>query len=514
MKSFWQVVQMIRPGEAISGGKRENMLILLKKRMNRFLAPIILLFLFPANIAHAQKEDSLAIRKLFTVAISDTTAYHNLRYLCTGIGGRLCGSPQAAKAVQWSKTLLEGMGLDTVWLQECSVRHWERGNTEELMVSREASPPIRFNACALGGSVGTGKTALKGKVVEVKDFDELKQIGRKNIEGKIVFFNHPPDPGHYNTFEIYGGLAHYRVYGVDYAASYGAIGVIVRSATPAYDDFPHTGIIYYADTVQKIPAMAVSTKDAEKLSRLLKAEPGAGISMKLSCMEYPETVSYNVIGEIRGAMHPERVIAFGGHLDSWDTGQGAHDDGAGVVQSIDVLRIFRAAHMKPECTLRVVLFMDEEMAQRGAKKYGEYAKAQEELYTSSHILGKTGQLCLGSYHIAAIEADRGGFTPFGFSIDGSDGLVSRIRGWKELLLPYGLFWFEKGGSGVDIRELKPQGVPLLGLVPDSQRYFDFHHCANDTFAGINPRELQMGSFAIAAMVYLIDKYEVYRTVEL
>ncbi|MEI7662341.1 MAG: M20/M25/M40 family metallo-hydrolase [Bacteroidota bacterium] len=478
------------------------------------LAPIILFFLFFGNIILAQKEDSLVIRKIFTETISDTTAYHNLRYLCTRIGGRLCGSPQAEKAVQWSKTTLDAMGLDTVWLQECKVRHWERGNTEELVVNRTGSPAVRLHACAIGGSIGTTRAGLKSQVVEVKDFDEMKTIGRKNIEGKIVFFNHPPDPAHYNTFEVYGELVRYRVYGVDYAASYGAVGVIVRSATPAYDNFPHTGVIYYADTVQKIPAMAVSTRDAEKLSRLLKAQPGLDISMKLCCIEYPETVSYNVIGEIRGAVHPERVIAFGGHLDSWDIGQGAHDDGAGVVQAIDVLRIFRAAHIKPECTLRVVLFMDEEMAQRGAKKYGEFAKAQEELYTSSHILGKTGQLCTGSYHIAAIEADRGGFTPFGFSIDGSDGLVSRIRGWKDLLLPYGLYWFEKGGSGVDIRELKTLGVPLLGLVPDSQRYFDYHHCANDTFANVNLRELQTGSFAIAAMVYLIDKYEVYRTVEL
>ncbi|MEI7662071.1 MAG: peptidase M28 family protein, partial [Bacteroidota bacterium] len=239
--------------------------------MYRFLAPITLLFLLSGNISLAQKEDSLAIRKIFTRAASDTTIYHNLRYLCTQIGGRLCGSPQAAKAVQWSKTTLEAMGLDTVWLQECSVRHWERGGTEELMVSREASSPIRLHACAIGGSVGTGKAGLKAKVVEVTDFEELKRIGRKNIEGKIVFFNHPPDPGHYSTFDAYGEVVRYRVAGVNYAASYGAIGVIVRSATPAFDDFPHTGILHYADTVQKIPAMAVSTKGARELALLLKA---------------------------------------------------------------------------------------------------------------------------------------------------------------------------------------------------------------------------------------------------
>jgi hypothetical protein len=481
--------------------------------MDKILAPFILVLLFSGNTTLAQKEDSLVIRKIFTEAMSDTTAYHNLRSLCAGIGGRLCGSPQAEKAVQWSKSTLDAMGLDTVWLQECKVRHWERGNTEELLVNPGVSPTIRLHVCAIGGSIGTGEAGLKANVVEVKDFDELKTIGRKNIEGKIVFFNHPPDPAHYYTFDAYGELAGYRVFGVDHAASYGAIGVIVRSATLAHDDFPHTGVIYYADTVKKIPGMAVSANDAEKLSRLLKAKPGLNVTIKLSCIEYPETVSSNVIGEIRGAINPEKVIAIGGHIDSWDIGQGAHDDGAGVVQTIEVLRIFSALKMKPACTIRVVVFMDEEMAQRGAKKYGEYAKTREEIYRSSQvadgrntIAGETKQLPLGSHHVAAIEADRGGFTPFGFSIDATDAQISQIQEWKELLLPYGLYSFEKGGSGVDIRELKPLGVPLLALVPDSQRYFDCHHSANDTFANVSLRELQLGAFSIAAMVYLIDKF--------
>ncbi len=481
--------------------------------MYRFLSQFLLLFLFCGNITLAQKEDSLVIRKIFTAAISDTTAYHNLRYLCTQIGGRLCGSPQAEKAVQWSKTTLDAMGLDSVWLQECKVRHWVRGNTEGLAAARGASQPVRLHACAIGGSVGTGKSGLNATVVEVKDFEELKTIGRKNIEGKIVFFNHPPDQSHYNTFGSYGELVRYRVFGANYAASYGAIGVVVRSATVAHDDFPHTGILHYADTVKKIPAMALSANDAEKLGRLLKADPRLKVTMKLSSTEYPEATSCNVIGEIRGAVHPERVIVLGGHLDSWDTGQGANDDGTGIMQAIDVLRIFKALDIKPECTIRAVLFMDEEMAQRGAKKYGEFAKAQEELYRSSRASGSANALTAeatqaprGSHHVAAIETDRGGFTPFGFSIEATDGQIGKIRGWKELLLPYGLYLFEKGGSGVDIRELKSLGVPLLDLVPDSQRYFDFHHSASDIFTNVNPRELQLGSFSIAAMVYLIDKY--------
>lgn len=451
----------------------------------------------------SQNEDSLVIRSIFNEALSDTTAYHNLRNLCVGIGGRLCGSPQAEKAIQWSENVLESIGLDTIYLQELKVRHWVRGNDERLEVRTGTATGFKLQACAIGGSIGTDEKGVTGKVVEVHNFDDLKKLGRKNIEGKIVFFNHPPDPAHYYTFEAYGELAQYRAYGVDYASSYGAKAVLVRSATLAYDDFPHTGIIYYADTVQKIPAMAVSTNDAEKLSKALKKNPDLSLFMHLSNIEYPESVSYNVIGEIRGAVHPDQIIAFGGHLDSWDLGQGAHDDGTGVIQTIEVLRLFKKLGIKPNNTLRVVVFMDEEMAQRGAAGYAEFAKQSDSVTGNWHPASRIRR----QKHLAAIEADRGGFTPFGFSIDGSDKQVKKIQNWKNLLLPYGLYYFEKGGSGVDIGGLKPLGIPLIALVTDSQRYFDFHHSAQDTFDKVNQRELQLGSFSLAAIVFLIDRYE-------
>ena len=470
--------------------------------MNRYFLFFLFSFLISCTV-RSQNRDSVAIREIFNEALTDSTAYHNLRYLCTKIGGRLCGSPQAEKAIQWAEKVLTEMGLDTVWLEEVKVRHWVRGGNEELLMNPESSANSvvssgakqKLHACAIGGSIGTDEKGLTGNVVEVHDFDELKNLGRKNIEGKIVFFNHTPDPTHYYTFEAYSELAQYRVYGVDYASSYGAKAVVVRSATLAFDDYPHTGIIYYADTVKKIPAMAVSTNDAEKLSKALKQDPDLSLLMHLSSIEHPESVSYNVIGEIRGTIHPERVIAFGGHLDSWELGQGASDDGTGIVQSIEVLRIFKTLHLRPANTIRAVLFMDEEMSQEGAKKYAEFAKERQEAPGARH-----------ETHIAAIEADRGGFTPFGFSIDASNEQLNKIQSCKNLLLPYGLYYFEKGGSGVDIRDLKSMGVPLLGLVTDSQRYFDYHHSALDTFDKVNPRELQLGSFAMAALVYLIDKY--------
>jgi carboxypeptidase Q len=463
---------------------------------------IFFLFLFPVFSCFSQESDSIILRRIFNEALSDNTSYKNLKYLCTQIGGRICGSPQAEEAVQWAKKTLEGMNLDTVFLQECKVRHWVRGDVEEVIVNSGKKSEIRLNACAVGGSVGTSDNGITASVIEVYDFEELKKLGKEKVEGKIVFFNHPANPVVYYTFEAYGGVAKYRVYGATEAAKYGAIAVIVRSATLAHDDYPHTGILHYADSVKQIPAMAISTNDADKLNLELKKEPNLKIFLRMANSEQPEAISYNVIGEIRGSEYPEEIIVFGGHLDAWDNGQGAHDDGTGVVQTIEVLRLFNALMIKPKRTIRVVVFMDEEMDQRGAKAYADYAIGRSHSQLPSTKFRVPGI----ETHIAAIEADRGGATPFGFSIDANDETLNKIQNWKSLLLPYGLYSFEKGGSGVDIRDLKPLGTALIALVTDSQRYFDYHHSPNDTFDKVNHRELQLGSFSIAALVYLIDTY--------
>ena len=466
-----------------------------------FFLSFIFYLLLSSNRLFSQNTDSLTIRRIFNEALSNSTSNNNLRYLCTHIGGRICGSPQAAEAVQWAKNVLDGMKLDTVFLQETKVRHWVRGR-EEVMVTPKQAAGFMLNACAIGGTIGTGDNGIRGNVIEVYDFDELKKLGKEKIEGKIVFINHPADPAQYYTFNAYGGTARYRVYGAAQAAYYGAIGVVVRSATLAQDDYPHTGIMHYADTIVKIPAASISTNDADKLSDFLKREPGLELKIRMTNSEEPEVISYNVIGEIRGTEHPEEVIIFGGHLDAWDNGQGANDDGTGVVQTIEILRLFKALNLKPKRTIRVVVFMDEEMEQRGAKTYAEYAigKSRSPLPSSKFRIPKTEN------HIAAIEADRGGTSPFGFSIDATDQQLQQIKAWKDLLYPYGLYSFDKGGSGVDVGKLKPLGTALIALVTDSQRYFDYHHSPNDTFDKVNQRELQLGSFSMAALVYLIDKY--------
>jgi carboxypeptidase Q len=479
--------------------------------MKKVLLSAILYLLFSIfNPALPQEQDSLMISRIFADALTHTDSYQNLEFLCTKIGGRLAGTSESLKAVKWAEKLLRSMSPDTVFLQECKVRHWEIGDKEVGKVISSRIGNHELHPCALGGSVPTGGNGIMAKVIEVKDFNELKLLGKEKVTGKIVFFNHPADPALYNTFAAYGGVAGYRVRGAVQAAYYGAVAMIDRSATPSRDEFPHTGIMHYADTVKKIPALSVSTNEADRLSQWLKSDPGLSVFLKTSCIEHPETVSYNVIAEIRGTEFPDKIIAFGGHLDAWDKGQGAHDDGAGVVQTIDILRLYRSLGIQPRHTIRVVVFMDEEMEQGGAEAYADAAK--KILDAGSWMLNKKDTTIVGHRssiirrHIAAIEADRGGFTPWGFSIDATDEQVKKVQSWKNLLLPYGLYLFEKGGSGVDIRDLKPLGVSLFGLVTDMQRYFDYHHSANDTFNNVNIRELQLGTAAMAALVYLIDEY--------
>jgi len=297
-------------------GKYKNM----KKKL------ILLFTFFPIFSCFSQVSDSIIIRNIFNEALSDRTSYNNLEYLCTQIGGRICGSSQAEEAVKWAKKTLDGMNLDTVYLQQLMVRHWVRGNTEEVIAGPGKKDETRLNACAIGGSVGTGEKGIYSGVVEVYDFEELKKLGKEKVEGKIVFFNHPANPAVYYTFEAYGEVAKYRVFGAAEAAKYGASAVVVRSATLAHDDYPHTGIMHYADSVKQIPAMAISTNDADKLSGMLKNEADLKLYVRLTSSEQPEAVSYNVIGEIRGSELPGEVIVFGGHIDAWDNGQGAHDD--------------------------------------------------------------------------------------------------------------------------------------------------------------------------------------------
>lgn len=435
----------------------------------------------------AQSQEEAVIKKIYTEALSKGQSYEMLDYLSNKIGNRLSGSPQAAAAVEWSRQVMEELGFDNVFLQEVMVPHWVRGDVENARIVNSAKlGSIEVTICALGNSVGTGVGGIVAEVIEVKSFEELEKLGKQNIEGKIVFFNRPMDPSHITTFMAYGGAVNQRVGGASSAAKYGALGVVVRSMTLSMDDVPHTGTLIYDENQPKIPAVAISTKGAELLSQSIKEQEGLKFYFEIHSKMLEDVLSYNVIGEIKGSEKPEEYIVVGGHLDSWDMGDGSHDDGAGCVQSIEALRLFKALNIKPKRTLRAVMFMNEENGLRGGLKYAEIAKSK------------------GEKHIAAIESDAGGFTPKGFGVSGSDAQMKTISKWQELLLPYGVYQIIKGYGGADINPLKDQGVALIGLMPDSQRYFDYHHTMIDTFDKVNKRELELGAASMAAMLYLLD----------
>jgi carboxypeptidase Q len=451
---------------------------------------IVLITLFLTSyFVMAQNQDSLFIRSVFSNVLSDYTAYENLRYLCKNIGGRIGGSEQAAKTVSWVEKTLQKSSADTVYLQECKVRNWKRGSVEICYINTTKNSKLKLEVCALGGSIGTGKGGIKANIIEVRSLEELQQLGAEKIKGKIVFFNRPADPTLYNTFRAYGGAADQRFIGPSIAASYGAVASITRSITVVTHKYPHTGIMHYIDSLPKIPAFAISTLDADILVKLLKDEPSSKVYLQSTCFELPDTNSYNVIAEIKGSEFPDEIIAIGAHMDAWDITEGAHDDGCGVVEMIDVIRLFKELNYKPRHTIRIVEFMDEEMAQRGGRKYAETVKNKNEK------------------HIAAIESDEGAFLPQGFSFESGDaGVEKKIELWKPVLLPYGLWNFHRGYSGVDISFLDDQKFPLFGLTNDSQRYFNYQHAATDVFESVNHRELQLGTASIASLVYLIDKY--------
>jgi len=427
------------------------------------------------------------IRKIFDEALSDGKCYEVLTHLCTQIGPRLSGSPGAARAVDYTRSVMEKEKFDKVSTQECMVPHWVRGNPSEVFVVSGGKNDV-LPSCALGGSVSSGGKAIIAEVIEVKQLDDLEKLGKAKIEGKIVFFSRPMKPTHIQTFEAYGGCVDQRGSGAAKAAQYGAVGVIVRSMSLREDDFPHTGGMHYDTLYKKIPALAISTAAATRLSKLMAANKPVKISLTCNSETLPDTLSHNVIGQLTGTEKPGEYLITGGHLDAWDNGQGAHDDGAGCVQSIEALRILKAIGYRPRHSMRAVMFMNEENGLRGGLKYAEVAE-------------KTGEK-----HLAAIESDRGGFTPRGFTIEGEQDWVDKINGFRKLLEPYGLNEFKKGGGGADIGPLKKSGTLCLGYIPDSQRYFDFHHAGSDVIENVNKRELEMGAASIAAMLYLLDKY--------
>lgn len=450
---------------------------------------IVFLLIVNSTLMFSQTNDEAMLKQIYKVALTESKAYPWLDDLSNKIGHRLSGSSGAAKAVTYTKEQMELLGLDKVYLQEVMVPQWVRGEKEVayLQVGKQKKS---FPICALGMSVATPKNGLIANVIEVKSLEELKALGTEKVKGKIIFFNRPMNPEFIETFHAYGSCVDQRSSGAREAGELGAVGVIVRSMNLRLDDFPHTGSTNYKDISidKRIPAAAISTNGAEELSKLLKQNPNYKLYFKQTCKVLEDVLSYNVVGEITGSEFPNKIMIVGGHLDSWDLGDGSHDDGAGCVQSMAVLEIFKKLNYKPKHTIRAVLFMNEENGVKGGLKYEELSNKNKE------------------NHIFALESDSGGFTPRGFSIEADDSNFDKIITWKNLFEPYLIHIFRKGHTGVDIGPLKSEKIVKVALQPDSQRYFDYHHAANDTFDAVNKRELELGAASMASLMYLFDQY--------
>lgn len=428
------------------------------------------------------------LTSIFNEALTDRTAYKNLEYLCKNTKGRIAGSAAAEKAIEFTRQALINAGADTVWLQKVPIPVWKRGS-EKCRITSSKNGKHDLSITALGLSVGTSENGVVSKVIEVHDFDELKALGRNRIEGKIVFYNRPSDNKLINSFAGYSGAVNQRTAGASEASKLGAIAVIVRSATQSLDNFPHTGVTHYDTGVNPIPSVAVSTIDAELLSSWLKTDSLLSVSLVSTCKNYPDSFSYNVIGEIHGTLKPNEYITVGGHIDAWDIAEGAHDDGGGCVQAIEMIRLYKKLGIKPKRSVRAVMFMNEEMSGTGGRTYAAEAKLK------------------GEIHYAALESDRGVMSPRGFGFDADGDKLQKLQSLASWFIPYNIRDFDKGGGGSDISPLKALGALQIGFMPDSQRYFSYHHSANDTFEQVNIRELQMGSAAIAALIYLIDFFD-------
>lgn len=443
--------------------------------------------------AIAQTEDSLFIRRLANEILVNSKAYDNLRVLTKQIGGRLAGSPQMVKSEQWGLAALKRAKADSAWFQQCMVPHWVRGGKDEVTAFYKKDPSQKklmgrtLAVIALGNSKGSGAKGVRADVMEVQSFDDL-EVKKDSVKGKIVFYNYKFSPTYVKTFEAYRDANAYRSQGASRAAKYGATAVIVRSLSHSTDNNPHTGGMRYDSAYALIPAVAIGLRDADWLSETLKSR-NVSVLLKTAGYFLPDTIGNNVIGELKGSQFSNEYITVGGHLDSWDNCEGAHDDGAGCVQTIEILRAFKALNYQPKRTIRFVLFANEENGLRGGTKYAEEAKAKNEK------------------HIFALESDAGGFTPRGFGFTASDTQFEKIKTWQNLLAPYGATELSRGGGGADIGPLnQTQATPVAGLQPDSQRYFDLHHARNDVFEAVNKRELELGAVNMAALIYLVDKY--------
>jgi len=453
---------------------------------------LILFLLFTVGFAQeqvAKNEHDAFIKKIYDHTLTSGQTHLMLKELCAMYPHRLSGSAGAEGSVQWAKKQMEDFGFDRVYLQEVMVPHWERGEKEQAVIMLENGETIDLSVLALGRSTATPAEGITAQVVIANRHEDLAALGREKLEGKIVFLEEHFPQQHIRTGRGYGVAVRKRSSGASEAAKYGALAVVIRSVTTAMDDVPHTGALRYAkdDSVQ-IPAGALGYQSADKLKQAVQDNPKTKLFLRINAQTHPDKMSHNVIGEIRGSVYPDSIIMVSGHLDGWDVGDGAHDDAAGCTHALSAIRTLQLLDYKPRYTLRVVMYMNEENGLKGAYAYADSAVAK------------------GEKHVLAMESDAGGFTPRGFGFSGKESSLEKLRGWLDYFPQYTIDFILDGGGGADVNRLRDaDGTPTMGYVPDSQRYFDFHHSPADVFEAVNRRELELGTASMATMVYLIDQ---------
>lgn len=461
---------------------------------SRILIYLFILFAILTNTSCAQTTPSKLLLekhseiadKIIATSLTDMVGYDWLAELCETIGPRLSGSEKSMQAIYWAKEKFEKMNLDSVWLQPVMVPKWDRGTIESAVITKsEKYNNRKLEIASLGGSVPTPENGITAEVIEIHTFSELAEKADQ-VKGKIVFFNRPYKNSLVNTFAAYGDAVDQRGSGPSEAAKYGAVAAIVRSVTSKYDNVPHVGTLGYVDSLAKIPAAAIGLIDADFLSEAIREDPNLQINIKMDCDNYGMVDSYNVIAEIKGTEFPDEIIVVGGHWDSWDKGCGAHDDGGPCIQTMEVLDLFKRLEIKPKRTIRCVLFINEENGIKGALAYADSSHNADEI------------------HLAAIESDRGVFTPRGFTTDADSITLQNLQEWLPILNKATIDWIRPGGTGVDISRIKNVKAKF-GYYPDPQRYFDVHHSDNDTFDQVHPREMQLGTAAITILTYLLSE---------
>ena len=412
--------------------------------------------------------------KLIDAALADTEGYNRLAYLCYRIGNRLSGSPSLERAIAWSAEQMKEAGLSNVRIIPTKVPHWVRGAESARMLAPLDKP---LHMLGLGMSVGTPPGGITADVVAVSDFNDLARLGREKIEGKIVVYN--------EEYRGYGPTRVYRSSGASRAAAYGAVAALVRSATPLAMQIPHTGEMEYDESQPKIPTAAISPEDAMMIARLVGDGVPVKVHLEMGARMLPDADSGDVIGEIPGRTHPEEVVVIGGHIDSWDVGQGAQDDGASIMACLEALALMKKLGLEPERTIRVAFWVNEENGGRGGVAYREW------------VGDRIRQ------QVAAIEMDGGAEAPRGYGAGVDDSSMALLQQIGKLLERVGAGEITGGGGGSDIGPLMRDGVPGLGERTTGAHYFDWHHTEADTLDKVDPEDFRKNLASLAVMGYVL-----------